>query len=141
MPARLKAPGAASKKEAAACRSHRPQHNSRLKSLLAREQSAENGKHHENHDSDNKTTEQQSKKFAWAKLRHDIVPDYWIEPLLEIHCFSTDWISLTRATSSGCGSISFRCSAKACSLRSSPVTLYGFFAYSPIKRLNFTSGT
>lgn len=58
--------------------------------LVGGHEAAQDGEHHEEHDADNQGTKNQAKYFRWVKLSHDIVPNYWMEPLAEIHCFSTD---------------------------------------------------
>jgi hypothetical protein len=62
----------------------------RFRLLFADKQATEYGEHHEDHDADNQAAEQQTDQFATAQSSHDIVPDYWMEPLAEIHCFSRD---------------------------------------------------
>jgi hypothetical protein len=58
--------------------------------LAGGKEAAQDGEHHEEHDADDQGTENQAEYFRWAKFTHNIVPNYWMEPLVEIHCFSTD---------------------------------------------------
>lgn len=58
--------------------------------LVADEDAAQNDEHHEDHDDDYEATQKQTEQFHWAKSSHNIVPNYWMEALAEIQCFSTD---------------------------------------------------
>jgi len=54
------------------------------------EEAAQDGQHHEEQDADHAATKNLAEPFSRAKFSHNIVPDYWMEPLAEIHCFSRD---------------------------------------------------
>src|SRR5580692_1817964 len=78
--------------------------------LVPVNQSADDREHHKNHDGNHDDTEDDAEQFSCTEFRHsrilcraaierrnihnggpryNSVPDYWIKPLGEIHCFST----------------------------------------------------
>ena len=57
---------------------------------LPGQEATQDGEHHEEQDADHEVTKNQAEQFSWAKFSYNIVADYWMEPLAEIHCFSTD---------------------------------------------------